>query len=172
MRRGGLLTISLLAVLSAGCPGSARRPVKSDAGLISLQPAGDGATLVLSGVLTRESFKLKSMHVEGSRLAGKGSDPDQFRATLLGASGQELEVVKMWSPLLRFEWDPEGQHESARTLDKHSVEISIPASTLLDQVVLSWADGKEVAHVKVGPEIRRFCKRSPQNAACKSDTSR
>src|SRR5678815_4097441 len=82
-------------------------------GLMPFDETGDGATVVVTGLLTPKSFKLESVRVVGARPAGRSADPDQFRALLLDASGNKLEVVKMWSPLLAFQWDEEGQHESA-----------------------------------------------------------
>jgi hypothetical protein len=108
--------------------------------------------------------------VVGSRLASKASDPDQFRATLLGPEGKELGTIKMWSPLLRLEWDAERQHESARRLDRRRVEIPVPASILLQEVVLNWPDGKTVARVNVRAQIQRFCGSSPANPACRPTT--
>jgi hypothetical protein len=171
MRREWLLTACMAALFLGGFTnGNPPRAAEPLEGRVPLQSTGSGATVILSGTLTRPSFKLKSVRVVGSRLASKSSDPDQFRATLLGARGKELETVKMWSPLLRFDWDEEGKRESARKLDGRSVEISVPASILLQEVVLSWTDGKQVARVNVRSQIQRFCKDTPLNPACRPTT--
>jgi hypothetical protein len=136
-------------------------------GLIPVASSGDGATLVLSGVLTRETFTLESLRVVASRLAGRSSDPDQFRVMLLGPSGRELGTVTMWSPLTQFEWDMANEHEVARTWDKRRVDIPIPASVDLQTVVLGWPAGKVIARFEVGDKIREFCSRTPDNPACR-----
>lgn len=175
MRYRRLLIVALFPLVLAGCATTAPTGgvsqtdptlAEGEPGMRPLGNSGSGATLILSGILTRESFKLTSMRVVGSRLAGKSSDPDQFRVTLLNVAGQELETVRMWSPLLRLDWDSTDKHETATTLAQRAVNISVPASIALNQVVLGWPDGKKVATIKVGPEIYRFCLQSPQNPAC------
>lgn len=136
-------------------------------GLIPLAGSGDGATLVLSGVLTREAFALDSIGVFASRLAGRSSDPDQFRAVLLSKDGMELGVVKMWSPLTQFQWDPAGAHEALHRFDTRRVEIPLPVSIDLQTVALTWPKGAAVARVEVGQAIRQFCSIAPDNPACR-----
>lgn len=168
MRRGRLLVVGLwAAMLGAGAVSVPAAEPLSAEGLVSLASAGDGATVIVTGWMSREKFELKELRISGSRLAGKSSDPDQFRAILLDAAGRQIGVVKMWSPLLSLEWDWEGQQESAMDLAERAVEIHVPASLTLDQVIFSWPESKyEVGRVSVGDEIARFCKEMPANPAC------
>lgn len=169
MRRGRLLVAGLgAAMLATGMAGaSAGEEEISTEGLLSLESAGDGATVIVTGWLTREKFELKDVQISASRLAGSSTDPDQFRATMIDTSGRELGVLKMWSPLVTLEWDMERLQENARSLDDRTVQIRIPASLTLNEVVLSWPDGKyEVARVSVGDAIASFCKQMPANPAC------
>jgi hypothetical protein len=137
-------------------------------GLVSLESAGDGATLIVTGWLSREKFELKAVRIAGSRLAGKSSDPDQFRATLIDIAGRELSTVKMWSPLLSLQWDSEGLKESAQGFNDRMVEIRIPVSLTLNEVVFSWPETKyEVARLSVRAEVERFCKEYADNPACR-----
>lgn len=173
MRRGRLLVGLVAVVLGAG-PGivpAAEQPLE---GMMPIE-TGDGATLIMTGYLSRERFELKEIRIVGSRLASRSSDPDQFRATLLDVEGRMIGAVKMWSPLLTFVWDIEGLHESAESSDHRVVDIQVPATIAIDRVILSWPrgmnegkyDGKyEVANLSVAEEIGQFCKLSPQNPAC------
>lgn len=181
MRRGRLLVGLLAVVLGAG-PGivfAAEQPLE---GMMPIE-TGDGATLIMTGYLSRERFELKEIRIVGSRLASRSSDPDQFRATLLDVEGRVIGAVKMWSPLLTFAWDLEGLHESAESSDHRVVDIQVPATIAIDRVILSWPqgmsegkyegkyevryDGKyEVANLSVAREIGQFCELSPQNPAC------
>ncbi len=177
MRRRPLLTFAALGAVLVVVAASVlavylRRDEddRSDAngsrvGLVPLASNGSGATVVLSGALTEKAFKVEAVRVEGSRLAGKSSDPDQFRATLLDSAGRELETIRMWSPLLRLVWNAEGRHEPV-TLAKRRVRIPVPVSTSLESVVLSWTGGRRVARVSVGDEVREFCAGAPANPAC------
>ncbi|HEX6395948.1 MAG TPA: hypothetical protein VFZ95_00865 [Steroidobacteraceae bacterium] len=135
-------------------------------GLMPFDETGDGATVVISGLLTSKSFKLESVRVVGARPAGRAGDPDQFRALLLDASGNKFELVKMWSPLLAFQWDEEGVRESASQSSERFVDISIPATLQLERVSLSWPAGKSIAVVDVGEYVRKFCAERPENPAC------
>ena len=169
MRRGRLLVAGLgAAMLATGMVSApAAEEEFSTEGMVSLESAGDGATVIMTGWLTREKFELKDVRISGSRLTGKSSDPDQFRATMIDTAGRELGVLRTWSPLLTLEWDMERQNENARNLDERTVEILVPASLTLNEVVLSWPDGKyEVARISVGDAIAIFCKESPANPAC------
>jgi hypothetical protein len=127
---------------------------------------GDGATVVLTGLLTPKYFKLESIRVVGAQPAGRAADPDQFRVLLLDAGGNKLEVVKMWSPLMTFQWDEEGQHESASQAGERLVDISIPATIAVERVSLSWPGSKPIAVVDVGEYVRKFCEERPENPAC------
>jgi hypothetical protein len=171
MRRRQLLTIALLAGLIAGCGDRPGPAAESHDGLVSLESGGAGATLILSGTLTSRSFTPQSMRIVTSRLASRASDPDEFRITLRDSAGRDLETIKTWSPLLSLDWDTEPDterpREHATTSARRAVEIPLPVSVALEQVVLSWPGGKTVAHVDVGPEVRRFCRRSPQSPACR-----
>lgn len=165
MRRGGLLVGLLAVVLGAG-PGIAPAAEQPLEGMMPIE-TGDGATLILTGYLSRERFELKEIRIVGSRLASRSSDPDQFRATLLDVEGRMIGAVKMWSPLLTFVWDLEGLHESAESSDPRVVDIQVPATIAIDRVILSWPHGKyEVANLSVAEEMGQFCKFSPQNPAC------
>jgi hypothetical protein len=172
------LLVGLLAVVLGAGPGivpAAEEPLE---GMMPIE-TGDGATLILTGYLSREKFELKEIRIVGSRLASRSSDPDQFRATLLDVEGRMIGAVKMWSPLLTFVWDLEGLHESAESSDHRVVDIQVPATIAIDRVILSWPqgmneemnegkyDGKyEVASLSVAEEIGQFCKLSPRNPAC------
>jgi hypothetical protein len=134
-------------------------------GLVSVQANGSGATVVVSGRLTERSFTVESVVVDGSRVAGRSSDPDQFRATLLDADGRELETIRTWSPLLRLGWSGEGQHRRA-VLPERMVQISVPLSPSLESVRLHWPDGRTIARVAVGDVVRDFCAVTPANPAC------
>lgn len=173
MRRGGLLVGLLAVVLGAG-PGIATAAEQPLEGMMPIE-TGDGATLILTGYLSRDKFELKEIRIVGSRLASRSSDPDQFRATLLDVEGRMIGAVKMWSPLLTFAWDLEGLHESAESSDYRVVDIQVPATIAIDRVILSWPHGKyegkyEVANVSVAEKIGQFCKFSPQNPACSGRT--
>ena len=177
MRRRGLLALSALCVLSAVVfavvsvlvsdeSGGATTQTQSQSGFVSLESNGAGATAVLSGALTRKSFETESVRVVGSRLAGRSSDPDQFRATVLDSDGDEIETVRMWSPLLRLEWDRKGSRHGETFLKRAQVHISVPVSNSAARVVLGWPGGREVAQVEIGREVRSFCARASDNPAC------
>ena len=158
---------ALACAVAAAAPPPGEPGSVSTEGLVSLDSAGNGATLLITGYLSRERFELKDVRVVGSRLAGKSSDPDQFRATLLDVNGKQIGLVKMWSPLLSLEWDPEGLHESAQSLAQRNVVIQVPATLTLSQVVFSWPEGKyEVGRVQLRDEMLTFCKQFPANPAC------
>jgi hypothetical protein len=159
------LTTALVAILLRGWDDEPSRGDASRSGLVSLRSNGSGATLVLSGLVTPDTFKVQSVRVEASRPAGRSSDPDQFRATLLDSDGREIDIVRMWSPLTRLAWSNDGKHQ-LETLTARPVDLSIPASAGLDVVVLGWTNGKEVARISVGREVRAFCASAPQNPAC------
>jgi len=163
MRRRWLLAITLGALGEISCP--VKR--ESTEGLIPIDSSGGGATLVASGVLTPNTFVLESLRVVGSPMASRSTDPDQFRVTLQDAHGRELETVRMWSPLSRFQWDEPRQNETVRTLEKRRLDIPIAASLDLEYVVLSWPDGKVVARLNVRQAIRDFCAKTPANPACR-----
>jgi hypothetical protein len=169
MRLGRLLVASMGAVLmGAGAAMATAAEEFSTEGLVSLESAGDGATLIVTGWLSKEKFELKEMRIAGSRLAGKTGDPDQFRMVLLDREGQKLGVVKTWSPLLSLQWDEEGMKESAQGFYDRTVEILIPASLGLSQVAFSWAGSKyEVGRIEVGELVYGFCKERPENPACR-----
>jgi len=171
MRRGRLLVAGLgAAILGAGMASAPAAEGFSTEGMVSRESVGDGATLIVTGWLTQERFELKDVRIAGSRLAGRASDPDQFRVTLLDIKGREFDIVRMWSPLLSLQWDAEGLNETAQSFDGRVVEIQIPASSTLNEVVFSWPDRKyEVGRVKVGAAIEGFCKEMPDNPACRSD---
>lgn len=134
-------------------------------GLAPYEP-GDGVTVVLRGVLTREWFKVESVRIVGARLAGRAADPDQFRMRLLDAEGRTLGLVSTWSPLLSFEWGEEG--EFARHHEERIVDLHVPASLAIDSITLGWSDGAEIARVSVGAQIREFCELQPQNPGCEA----
>jgi hypothetical protein len=169
MRLGRLLMASLgAAVLGAGVAAAPAAEEFSTDGLVSLESAGDGATVIVTGWLSQEKFELKDVRIAGSRLAGKAGDPDQFRITLLDREGRRLGTVKTWSPLLSLQWDAEGLKESAQGFTDRVVEILIPASLTLSQVAFTWTESKyEVARVDVGEVVYRFCKEMPDNPACR-----
>lgn len=148
------------------CAALARAGEPEVDGLMSFEETDNGATVVMTGLLTPKYFKLDSVRVVASHPAGRTGDPDQFRALLLDASGNKLELVKMWSPLLEFQWDAEGQHESASQQSERLVDIAIPASLTLERVSLSWPGAKPMAVVEVGEYVRRFCDARPENPAC------
>jgi hypothetical protein len=182
MRRGKMLMNRwLVAALCACAPWAATSA--ADETLEGLLPyeSNAGATVILTGLLTQKAFKFESMRVVGSRLAGRPADPDQFRISQFNAEGKLLDVMKTWSPLLSFEWDvveakersEEGHaheepslKETAHDHSERHVEITVPASIALETVALSWPEGREIARIKVGEEIRRFCERTRGNAAC------
>ena len=169
MRRGRLLVTGLVAAVlgTAMVSTPAAEEEFSTEGTVSLDSAGDGATVILTGWLSRKKFEIKDVRISGSRLAGKSSDPDQFRATMIDTVGRQLGVVKMWSPLFAVEWDMEGLQENARSLDERVVQIRVPASLTLNEIVLSWPDDKyEVGRVFVGDAIADSCKQVPANPAC------
>ena len=139
MRRGRLLVGLLAVVLGAG-PGIVPAAEELLEGMMPIE-TGDGATLIMTGYLSRERFELKEIRIVGSRLASRSSDPDQFRATLLDVEGRMIGAVKMWSPLLTFVWDHEGLHESAESSDHRVVDIQVPATIAIDRVILSWPQG-------------------------------
>jgi hypothetical protein len=165
---GACAALACAVAAAAPPPGNPpAEPVASTEGLVSLDSSGTGATLWITGYLNRERFELKAVRVVGSRLAGKSSDPDQFRATLLDAKGNKLGLVKMWSPLLSLQWDPEGLHETAQDLAERNVVIQVPATLALNQVVFTWPGGKsEAGRVQLRDEIVAFCKEFPANPAC------
>jgi hypothetical protein len=134
-------------------------------GLVPLRSNQTGATILLSGVLTKESFKLGSVQVVGSRLAGKSSDPDQFRAAVLDPNGRTIDTVKMWSPLLRFVWNKRG-HDEAWTFKKRKVHLAIPASRKAQFVILRWPGGKAIGRIRVDHQVRAFCAAAPDNPSC------
>jgi hypothetical protein len=162
-------SLSILVTLTPPVP----TPVPSelapgvDDGLISASASGDGATLILTGMLSRETFLLYSADVVGSRLAGRSSDPDQFRAILLGPDGQELETIAMWSPLDQFQWDVNNEHETRYTFTSREVDILVPISSDVETVILSWPEAPEIARIEVGDIIHKFCDQFPQNPACR-----
>ena len=165
MRRWRLLVLgSLAAALCAGA--HAAPPAESMEGMVSLESSGDGATLLVTGVLTASSFEFQAMRVVGSRLAGRTSDPDQLRVYLFDARGGKLGVLKTWSPLLQFQWDIEGVRESALNLEKAVVIIQIPATLTLAEISLRWPQGKEMIRLDVRDAIRSFCELMPKNPAC------
>jgi hypothetical protein len=123
-------------------------------GLMPYEP-GDGITAIVRGLLSKESFKLESVRIVGARLGGRAADPDQFRVMLLDAEGRQIGLVTTWSPLLTFEWN--GEKESATESPQRVVDILFPASLGLESVALGWTEGREVARVSVGEEIRKFC---------------
>ena len=170
MRRRRLLVAGLwAAILGTGMASAPAAEEFLTEGLVSLESAGDGATLIVTGWLSREKFEMKEVRIAGSRLAGRSNDPDQFRVTLVDIAGREFGMVKMWSPLLSLQWDAEGLKESAQGFNDRIVEIQIPVSWTLNEVVLSWPEGKyEVGRVSVRAEIERFCKEMPDNPACRS----
>ena len=115
MRRRRLLVAGLTAaILGTGMASAPAAEEFTTEGLVSLESAGDGATLIVTGWLSREKFELKDVRIAGSRLAGKSSDPDQFRVTLIDLVGREIGIVSMWSPLLSLQWDAEGLKETAQ----------------------------------------------------------
>lgn len=166
MRCQWLLIILTMGFWLVACNSTTKRPEPTTSVLVPYDSGASGASLIVSGVLTHESFKPRSIRVIGWRLAGKSSDPDQFRVQLLDPLGRELGVQKMWSPLLRFVWNAEGEREAVQELDNRDVQISVPVSILVNQIVLSWPNGREVARIKVGGEIRTFCLQTPENPAC------
>ena len=52
------------------------------------------------------------------------------------------------------------------TLAARPLDLSIPLSATVDVVVLGWTNGKDIARVRVGREVRAFCARATQNPAC------
>jgi hypothetical protein len=135
-------------------------------GLVSVNSSGDGITLILLGTLSRETFLLDSVEVVGSRLAGRSSDPDQFRVLLLGLDGQAIDTIAMWSPLTQFEWDINSEQETLYAFTERKVDIPIPVSIDVEIVILSWPDEPEIANIQVGNYIRKFCDQTPENPAC------
>lgn len=172
MRRQWLLTFSVLGVIAGGCASLPRSPetVPAPEGTVPLAASGSGATVVITGSLSREDFALKSVRVVGSRLASRSSDPDQFRAQLLDVTGREIETVRMWSPLLSLEWNREGTQESAHILTRRDVEISVPASIGMQAVILSWPGDNALARVNVSRQVAKFCLQKPGNPACSTIT--
>jgi len=167
MRYRPLLTIPLLALVVGACTSNPTHENVASDGLVSLESAGGGATVIVSGTLTRESFTRASVRVVGSRSAAKSSDPDQFRATLYDKQGRSLQIIKMWSPLLRLEWDKTLKHESIVTVQQRVVAISLPITIFVEQIEFSWPDGARIATVQVGPAVKRFCQSASQNPSCK-----
>ena len=185
MRRGKMLMKTwLVAALCVCVPWAAT--CAADEKLEGLMPyeSNAGATVILTGLLTQDSFEFESMRVVGSQLAGRPADPDQFRVALFDADGRLLDVMKTWSPLLTFVWDvidessdedrreggkeQQKLKESAIYLSEGFVEIAVPASLTLETVGLSWPEGKEITRIAVGEEVRRFCERTRGNAACEA----
>jgi len=167
MRCRPLLTIPLFALIVGACTSQPAHDNAASDGLVSLGSAGGGATVIVSGTLTRESFTRVSVRVVGSRSAEKSSDPDQFRATLYDQQGKRLQSIKMWSPLLRLAWDKALKHESVVTVQQRVVAISLPVTIFVEQIEFSWPDGTRIATVRVGPAVKRFCQRASQNPSCK-----
>lgn len=166
MRRWRLL-IGLSVGLSGCCLVRKAPVVPADAGTVPLAASGDGVTLLLHGVLSRERFVVASVEVVGSRLASRSPDPDMFRVVRYSADGTALDTVHSWSPLDTLEWDEAGRRERRVTAAEAKVTIPVPARLGVAAVEAQWPGGPGLGRIEVAAALERFCASSPHNPGCR-----
>lgn len=177
MRFGRLLSF-VIAGLLVGCVGTFTRTnqgpdadqttkIPINAGTVPLTSSGDGITLLLRGMLSRERFALEQVETVGSRLASRSPDPDQFRIARYSSTGEMLDMMHLWSPLDRFEWDSEGQRERRVSVVEARVEIPVPAHIGVAGIELQWPDGARLGRIDVSSALQTFCAKAPVNPGCR-----
>ena len=139
----------------------------TDAGTVSLEASGDGITLLLYGVLSRERFILDYVKPVGSRLSSRSPDPDMFRVVTYDLTGEVLGTMSLWSPLDNFERDSEGQRHHRMSAVQAEVVIPVAAQIGVSAVELQWPGGTGLGRIDVRAVLRRFCAHSPRNPGCR-----
>jgi hypothetical protein len=144
------------------------RTIPIDAGTVPLKSSGDGITLLVYGVLSRERFVLDHVEPVGSRLASRSPDPDMFRVIRYGVRGELLDTIHFWSPLDRFEWDLKGEHE--HRVSTHEAKVIIPVSVHhgVSAIELQWPSGTGLGRIDVSGPLLKFCTAFPKNPGCLS----
>jgi len=141
--------------------------IPMDAGTVPLESSGDGTTLLLHGVLSRERFTLEFVQPVGSRLASRSPDPDLLRVVRYGVGGEVLDTIHLWSPLDRFEWDSEGQREHRVSAVEARVVIPVPVHLGVAAVELQWPGQAGLGRIDVNAVLLRFCAANPRNPGCR-----